>query len=100
SRTSTRHIVMNEYRKTQEAIDRLTPLQRSVTQDAATERPFTGEYYEHDEPGLYVDVVTGEPLFTSRDKFHSSCGWPSFSKPVAGESVNENRDMSHGMIRT
>lgn len=91
---------MTEYRKTPEAIDKLTPLQRQVTQEAATERPFTNEFHEHDEPGLYVDIVSGEPLFTSRDKFHSSCGWPSFTRPVATESVHENRDTTHGMVRT
>lgn len=91
---------MTAYQKTQAAIDQLTPLQRSVTQDGATERPFTNAFHDHDAPGLYVDIVTGEPLFTSRAKFHSSCGWPSFTRPVAAGSVNENRDMTHGMIRT
>src|SRR5699024_442021 len=91
---------MPDYRKTQEAIDKLTPLQRSVTQDAATERPFTNEFYEHDEPGLYVDIVSGEPLFTSHDKFHSNCGWPSFTRPIATENVNEHCDTTHGMVRT
>lgn len=91
---------MTEYRKTQEAINKLTPLQRSVTQDAATERPFSNEFNDHDAPGLYVDIVSGEPLFTSNDKFHSSCGWPSFTRPVATESVHEHRDTALGMVRT
>lgn len=87
------------YCKTPEAVARLTPEQFRVTQEAATERPFDNVYNGHHEPGLYVDIVSGEPLFTSLDKFDSSCGWPSFSKPVA-EHVIENRDDSHGMSRT
>lgn len=91
---------MPEYRKTEQAITQLTPLQRRVTQESATERPFTNEFYDHDEPGLYVDIVSGEPLFTSQSKFHSNCGWPSFTRPIAAENVKENRDNSHGMSRT
>ena len=91
---------MPSYRKTPEAIARLTPLQRHVTQEAATERPFDNEFNAHTQPGLYVDVVSGEPLFTSSDKFESGCGWPSFSKPVESANVIEKRDTSHGMIRT
>jgi len=91
---------MPSYRKTPEAIARLTPLQRLVTQEAATERPFDNEFNAHKQPGLYVDVVSGEPLFTSSDKFESGCGWPSFSKPVESANVIEKRDTSHGMIRT
>jgi len=91
---------MQSYRKTPEAIARLTPLQRRVTQEAATERPFDNEFNAHREPGLYVDIVSGEPLFTSSDKFESGCGWPSFSKPVEPANVIEKRDTSHGMIRT
>jgi len=91
---------MPSYRKTPEAIARLTPLQRRVTQEAATERPFDNEFNAHKEPGLYVDIVSGEPLFTSSDKFESGCGWPSFSKPVESANVIEKRDTSHGMIRT
>lgn len=89
-----------KYRKTNEAVRKLTPLQYRVTQESATERPFTGEYNEHKEPGIYVDVVSGEPLFASSDKFGSGCGWPSFTKPIVPENVNELRDDSHGMIRT
>jgi len=88
------------YRKDPDAIARLTPEQYRVTQENGTERPFTGEFADHAEPGLYVDVVSGEPLFTSFDKFDSGCGWPSFTKPVETEHVKELRDMSHGMIRT
>jgi peptide methionine sulfoxide reductase msrA/msrB len=78
---------------------RLTPEQYRVTQSSATERPFTGEYWQHDEPGLYVDIVTGEPLFYSTDKFDAGCGWPSFSKPVDPAVILEKRDLSHGYDR-
>ncbi len=91
---------MPDYRKTPEALARLTPLQYRVTQDAATERPFDNEFNGHREPGLYVDVVSGDPLFTSLDKFQSHCGWPSFSKPVEAANVVERHDTSHGMLRT
>lgn len=91
---------MPNYRKTPEAIARLTPEQYLVTQEAATERPFKNEFNDHHEPGLYVDVVSGEPLFTSQDKFPSECGWPSFSKPAEGGNVVEKHDESHGMSRT
>jgi peptide-methionine (R)-S-oxide reductase len=88
------------FKKDPEAIARLTPEQFRVTQESGTERPFTGEYNEHNEIGLYVDIVSGEPLFTSMDKFESGCGWPSFTKPVGSENINEKRDITHGMIRT
>ncbi len=78
----------------------LSETQYAVTREAATERAFTGEYWDHFARGLYVDITTGEPLFTSEDKFESGCGWPSFSKPVAPEVVRENADRSHGMSRT
>ena len=77
----------------------LTPEQFEVTQNSATEQPFTGEYWDNEEPGLYVDVVTGEPLFSSADKFDSGCGWPSFTKPLEDDAVAEKRDSSHGMER-
>ena len=83
-----------------ERIKQLSPLQYEVTQHSATERPFTGEYCDHHETGLYVDIVSGEPLFTSMDKFDSGCGWPSFVKPISGESVAEREDTSHWMRRT
>ena len=89
-----------EYKKSQEAIDRLTAEQRRVTQEAGTERPFSGKYNDHTEPGIYVDVVSGEPLFASSDKFESGCGWPSFTKPIVSANVKDLRDTSHGMTRT
>ena len=91
---------MDKYRKTQEAISKLTPEQYRVTQQNATERPGTGAYLDNKEPGIYVDIVSGEPLFASSDKFDSGCGWPSFTKPIEAASVNELRDTSHGMTRT
>jgi peptide-methionine (R)-S-oxide reductase len=87
-------------RKTEEAIARLTSEQYEVTQRHGTERPFRNAFWDKKEPGLYVDVVSGEPLFTSNDKFDSGCGWPSFTRPVAARLVVEKRDTSHGMIRT
>lgn len=86
------------YQKTQDALDRLTPEQRRVTQESGTERAFTGEYDHHFEPGIYVDVVSGEPLFVSGAKYSSGCGWPAFSTPIA-QNVTEHRDTSHGMTR-
>jgi len=90
---------MSKYEKNPEAISRLSPEQYQVTQHSATERPFRNAFWDNKEPGLYVDVVSGEPLFTSLDKFDSGCGWPSFTKPVEPDNVNEHRDMSHGMVR-
>ena len=89
-----------QFGQSQKAIDRLTAEQRRVTQDAGTERPFTGEYNDHKDPGIYVDIVSGEPLFASTDKYESGCGWPSFTKPIAPENINELRDNSNGMVRT
>ncbi|MEJ2230534.1 MAG: peptide-methionine (R)-S-oxide reductase MsrB [Nitrospirales bacterium] len=91
---------MKPYKKTDAAIAALTPEQYRVTQQNGTERPGTGEYLHNHEPGIYVDVVTGEPLFASSDKFDSGCGWPSFTKPIEPANVNELRDTSHGMVRT
>ena len=79
---------------------RLTPVQYAVTQEAATEQPFTGKYDNFDQPGIYVDVVSGEPLFSSLDKYDSGCGWPAFTKPIAQRVVKEKRDQSFGMERT
>jgi peptide-methionine (R)-S-oxide reductase len=90
----------HEYTKNPAAIEALTPDQYDVTQNNGTERPFTGEYWNNKEPGLYVDVVSGEPLFASVDKFESGTGWPSFTKPIDGDTVVEKRDLSHFMIRT
>ena len=89
-----------KFEKSQTAIDHLTPEQHRITQEAGTERPFTGEYNDNKEPGIYVDIVSGEPLFASTDKFDSRTGWPSFTKPIVQENVNEVRDSAHGMVRT
>ncbi len=91
---------MTRYTKDPDAIARLSPEERYVTQESGTERPGTGKYLDNKEPGIYVDIVSGEPLFASADKFESGCGWPSFTKPLVHEHVNELRDSSHGMIRT
>lgn len=88
------------YAKTDEAVSKLTPEQYRVTQKNGTERPFTGEYNDNKQSGIYVDIVSGEPLFASADKFDSGCGWPSFTKPIVSANVNELRDDSHAMIRT
>ncbi|GFN33128.1 peptide-methionine (S)-S-oxide reductase MsrA [Paenibacillus xylaniclasticus] len=79
---------------------RLTPIQYEVTQNSATEPPFRNEFWDHKEQGIYVDIVSGEPLFSSLDKYDSGCGWPSFTKPINGSGVTEHLDTSHGMIRT
>jgi peptide-methionine (R)-S-oxide reductase len=89
-----------DYHKNPEAIAKLTPEQFRVTQESATERPGTGAYLDNKEAGIYVDVVSGEPLFASSDKFESGCGWPSFTKPIEPANVNELRDTTYGMIRT
>ena len=91
---------MPTYRKNPEAVSKLTPEQYHVTQKDGTERPFTNEYWDNHEPGIYVDVVSGEPLFASVDKFDSGTGWPSFTRPIEAANVVENVDSSHGMIRT
>jgi methionine-R-sulfoxide reductase len=91
---------MSTYHKNPQALSCLTPEQYRVTQEDGTERPFTGVYWDNHEPGLYVDVVSGEPLFASVDKFDSGSGWPSFTKPIDHTNVVERRDASHGMMRT
>jgi peptide-methionine (R)-S-oxide reductase len=91
---------MTTYSKSPAAIAALTPEQFEVTQRNGTERAGTGEYLDNHEPGIYVDVVSGEPLFASSDKFESGCGWPSFTKPIVPQHVNELLDASHGMVRT
>lgn len=78
----------------------LTPIQYEVTQNNATERPFQNEFWDYKEEGLYVDIVSGEPLFTSKEKFDSHCGWPSFTQPIINHNVNEVVDTTHGMVRT
>jgi peptide-methionine (R)-S-oxide reductase len=90
---------MSTYRKTPEAVASLTPEQYRVTQQNGTERPFHNAFHDSKAPGLYVDVVSGEPLFTSLDKFDSGCGWPSFTRPVDSDNVLEKHDSSHGMTR-
>lgn len=91
---------MAKYEKNPDVIATLSPEQFYVTQESGTERPGTGEYLHNKEPGIYVDIVSGEPLFASADKYESGCGWPSFTKPIEPAHINELRDMSHGMIRT
>jgi peptide-methionine (R)-S-oxide reductase len=91
---------MSDYTKSAEAIARLSPNESQVTQENGTEQPFENAYWKHDEPGIYVDIVSGEPLFSSLDKFDSSCGWPSFTKPVESANVDQRHDGSHGMSRT
>jgi peptide-methionine (R)-S-oxide reductase len=88
------------YKKTLAAISKLTPVQYRVTQKGATEHPGTGLYLHTRAPGIYVDIVSGEPLFASADKFDAGCGWPSFTKPIEPAHVSELTDMSHGMVRT
>ena len=90
---------MAEYRKSQDVISKLTPEQHYVTQEGGTERPGTGAYLDNHAPGIYVDIVSGEPLFASSDKFDSHCGWPSFTKPIKPAHVLELRDETHGMVR-
>ena len=88
------------YHKNSEAIALLNPEEYWVTQENGTERPGTGKLLYNKEPGIYVDIVSGEPLFISDDKYESGCGWPSFTKPVEASYVREISDTSHGMIRT
>jgi peptide methionine sulfoxide reductase msrA/msrB len=79
---------------------KLTDLQYHVTQENGTEPPFRNEYWNNKREGIYVDIVSGEPLFSSKDKFHSECGWPSFTKPILSAAIEEKVDQSHGMVRT
>jgi peptide-methionine (R)-S-oxide reductase len=92
--------IMAKYEKSQAAIAKLTPEQYRVTQQSGTERPGTGEYLGNKAAGIYVDIVSGEPLFASSDKYESGCGWPSFTKPIEPANVAELNDTSHGMVRT
>lgn len=87
------------YTKSPQAIDDLTPEQFRVTQQNGTERAFSGEYDHHFAPGIYVDVVSGEPLFASSAKYNSGCGWPAFTRPI-DDNITEHRDATYGMIRT
>jgi peptide-methionine (R)-S-oxide reductase len=92
--------MMNKKETTEELKNRLTPEQYAVTQENATERAFTGEYDDFYEDGIFVDVVSGEPLFSSNDKYDAGCGWPSFTQPIKKRGVTEHRDQSFGMERT
>ncbi|MFY1691697.1 peptide-methionine (R)-S-oxide reductase MsrB [Plantactinospora sp. WMMB782] len=89
-----------EYRKDPEAVSRLTEQQYHVTQESGTEPPFRNAYWDSKEPGIYVDVVSGEPLFASVDKYDSGTGWPSFTAPIERANVVEIADASYGMVRT
>lgn len=91
---------MDKYIKNQDNIKALSEEQYRVTQENGTEMPGSGEYNDKYEQGIYVDIVSGEPLFVSNDKFDSGCGWPSFSKPITNEFIKESKDISHAMIRT
>ena len=91
---------MTTHEKNPDAIARLSPEQYRVTQQNSTERPGTGEYLHNKKPGIYVDVVSGEPLFASSDKFESGCGWPSFTKPIEPANIKELQDKTLGMVRT
>lgn len=79
---------------------RLTPLQFEVTQNNGTEPPFQNEYWDHEEEGIYVDIISGKPLFSSHDKYDAGCGWPSFTKPIEESEIVEKEDVSYGMVRT
>ena len=87
------------YHKTDDAVRSLTPLQYNVTQENGTERPFDNEYWNNKKEGIYVDIVSGEPLFSSEDKFESGTGWPSFTRPLDNENITEKSDYSFGFIR-
>ena len=91
---------MRNFRRDEEAVRELSPEQFRVTQRGSTECPGTGEYLHNEEPGIYVDVVSGEPLFASSDKFDSGSGWPSFTRPIDPANVNEVRDTTHAMTGT
>jgi len=93
-------MTMKNYRRTAEAVSRLSPEQHRIPRQSETERRGGGQYLHNKEPGAYVDVVPGESLFTSSDKHQSGCGWPSFTKPVEPANILELRDTSHGAIRT
>ena len=91
---------MPQYRKDPAAISELNPMQYRVTQESATEPPFQNAFWDYRQSGIYVDIVSGEPLFSSKDKFDSGCGWPSFTRPLEAGHVQEKEDESHGMRRT
>ena len=90
----------NDYRKTPESLSRLSDEQHRVTQQDGTEPAYRNEYWDNHEPGIYVDIVSGQPLFSSTDKYDSGTGWPSFTAPIAADAVTTKADRTHGMIRT
>lgn len=90
---------MPKYERNPDVVASLTPEQFWVTQESGTERPGTGKLLRNKEPGIYVDIVSGEPLFASSDKYDSGCGWPSFTKPIEPAHVRELTDTTHGMVR-
>lgn len=83
----------------EERLKQLTQMQYYVTQQKGTEPPYQNEYDQHFEEGIYVDIVSGKPLFSSKDKFDAGCGWPSFAKPIEAQEITEHFDTSHGMRR-
>lgn len=91
---------MKQYNKSTKAISKLSPEEHRVTQENGTERPGTGAYLNNKNPGIYVDIVSGEPLFSSSAKYESGCGWPSFTKPIESVYIQEHTDHTHGMTRT
>jgi peptide-methionine (R)-S-oxide reductase len=91
---------MRKFGKSAEAVSKLSAEQYRVTQQGGTEAPGSGEYVNNKEPGIYVDIVSGEPLFASADKYDSGCGWPSFTKPIEPTNISQLHDATHGMIRT
>ncbi|EAQ11275.1 methionine sulfoxide reductase B [Maritimibacter alkaliphilus HTCC2654] len=91
---------MAQYEKNPDAVSALDEMSFYVTQQSGTERPGTGKYLDNKARGIYVDIVSGEPLFASSDKYDSGCGWPSFTKPIEPAHINELQDRTHGMIRT
>ena len=93
-------VSMKKYKKDKAVVDLLTPEQYRVTQESGTESPGSGELLSNHESGIYVDIVSGEPLFASTAKFESGCGWPSFTRPIDDAFINELNDTAHGMIRT
>ncbi|MBC1515767.1 peptide-methionine (R)-S-oxide reductase MsrB [Listeria immobilis] len=90
---------MDEKQKS-ERLKQLTKLQYNVTQKASTEHPFKNEFYANQAEGIYVDIVSGKPLFSSKDQYDAGCGWPSFTKPIDAKEIIENKDRTHGMVRT
>lgn len=92
---------MKDYKQPsrEDLIEQLSPIEYKVTQENATERPHTHEYNKNEDEGIYVDIVSGEPLFSSQTKYDAGCGWPSFTSPIEKEHVVEKRDISHGMMR-